>query len=254
MAVPAQDRQTLQQFIDWSLGQGSVAKYNDGQFLGECVSLVNQYCWRVLDVPADSWGHAKDWATNANVAKYFDKVNDLRPGDILVYGSNFGGGYGHIEIYLGSGLVLGQNRDNKRRVGRYRTLPGYTTILRKKGEPMIQDTNQEYGRWVKLGNQIRGRDLSRDEFRKAAVGKEWLTAMEILSDNAEADTATHWQNVGRTAVRDKWDKQIFDLQAENKKLKDQLAAGGIDQATKDKITETNTNVSWIKSLLSRVFK
>lgn len=69
-------------------------------------------------------------------------------------------------------------------------------------EITIHDTDNEYGRWNKLGVQIRGRELSRDEFRAAAVGKTWLQAMEILSDNPEADLATEAQNKGSQAQLD----------------------------------------------------
>jgi hypothetical protein len=124
---------SLQGFVTWALGQKSVAKYNDGQLLGECVSLINQYCWRVLNVPADAWGHAKDWATNKAVLTYFDKVSDIQAGDILVYGSNYGGGLGHIEIALGNGQALFQNRNGNRKVGTGKMIPNPIAILRKKG-------------------------------------------------------------------------------------------------------------------------
>ncbi|WP_160665197.1 M23 family metallopeptidase [Pseudarthrobacter sp. ATCC 49987] len=79
------------------------------------------------------------------------------------------------------------------------------------GEAMIQDTDNEYGRWHKLGYQIRGRNLTREEFRKSAVGRTWLTALEILSDNTESDTATHAQEIGQVAIRDDWAGQIYGL-------------------------------------------
>lgn len=79
------------------------------------------------------------------------------------------------------------------------------------GEEMIQDTDQEYSRWRQLAYQIRGRALSRDEFRQSAVGKTWLNTIEILSDDAEAHIATHAQEVGQVAVRDDWEGQINGL-------------------------------------------
>lgn len=79
-------------------------------------------------------------------------------------------------------------------------------------EPMISDVDNEYGRWNKLFVQIRGRNASRDEFRKAAVGRSWLRAMEILSDDREADQATADGNLGALARRDNWQDQIYSLQ------------------------------------------
>lgn len=129
----------LTQFRDWSLGQGSVPKYNDGNYLGECVSLVNQYCYRVLGVPAGAWGHAYAWGndSNANVRTYFDKVSSIQAGDIIVYGTNFTPTYGHIGIALGGGKLLDQNGRISRKVAIGAIYNGYSTILRRKGAAPI---------------------------------------------------------------------------------------------------------------------
>jgi hypothetical protein len=81
----------------------------------------------------------------------------------------------------------------------------------RKGEPMINDVDNEYWRWAKAAKQIRGRDLSREEFRVAAVGKTWLQAIEILSDSTEADANVDYSQWGRIAKNDGWDKQIHAL-------------------------------------------
>lgn len=99
-------------------------------------------------------------------------------------------------------------------------------------EDMINDVDNEYGRWNKLFYQIRGRNASRDEFRQSAVGQNWLHAMEILSDDAEADNATHAQDVGQVAVRDAWDQQIHTLQ-------DQL------KASQESVTSANDQLNTI---------
>ena len=124
----------FQQFVDWALAQGTVAKYNDGQFAGECVSLINQYCWRVLNVPADAWGHAVDWARNAMPLKYFSVVTGAREGDILVYGGTPTNPYGHIEIKLNDTESLFQNRNYNRRVGYGKSLANPIAVLRLKPE------------------------------------------------------------------------------------------------------------------------
>lgn len=84
-------------------------------------------------------------------------------------------------------------------------------IFKGGSEPMIADADNEYWRWNKLAFQIRGRNFSRDEFRAAAVGRNWLNAMEILSDDGEADRATQAQQVGLVAVNDNWQGQIGNL-------------------------------------------
>lgn len=62
-------------------------------------------------------------------------------------------------------------------------------ILRQaKGvDEMINDSPQEFSRWTKLHEQIRGRKPTHDEFERAALNRTWLQAMEILSDDPEAD-------------------------------------------------------------------
>jgi hypothetical protein len=90
-------------------------------------------------------------------------------------------------------------------------LLGYLRPKNKGDEEMIRDTDNEYARWRQLAYQIRGRALSRDEFRQSAVGKTWLNTIEILSDDAEAHVATHAQEVGQVAIRDDWEGQINSL-------------------------------------------
>lgn len=149
---------TLENFKNESIAQVSVSKYTsnpqlnswkDGGFLGECVSEINQYCWRVLDVPAGSWGDAVDWWTNSTVLTYFDQVTDgsRKDGDILVWGDDpgtFTGRYGHIAISYG-GKILNQNYGNNRKV----TINGFFTggylgALRLKGASMSISKDEAY--------------------------------------------------------------------------------------------------------------
>lgn len=121
--------------------QRSVSKYGgsntwkDGGYLGQCVSLINQYCRRVFGFQPGAWGHAVAWGytTNVNVRKYFNHVTGSpKAGDILVYGATIGNPYGHIEIYLGAGLSLEQNRGYDFKVHVRPRLGGYYRILRRK--------------------------------------------------------------------------------------------------------------------------
>lgn len=96
------------------------------------------------------------------------------------------------------------------------------------GEPMISDADNEYGRWNKLFYQIRGRNATRDEFRKFAVGKTWLRAMEILSDDKEADQSTNAQVVGSRAIAQNWQGQISDLRSQVEKLGERPTQAQLD--------------------------
>lgn len=124
---------TLPEFKNWALQQSQVGKYDDGQYVGECVSLVNQYCYRVLGVPAGAWGHAYAWANDDNPNRqYFDKVGSPQDGDVIVYGTNFTPLFGHIGIFIG-GQLLDQNGHKVQHVAIGVLFKGYNAILRHKG-------------------------------------------------------------------------------------------------------------------------
>lgn len=108
----------------------------------------------------------------------------------------------------------------------------------------IPDQDNYYWRYGQdLAMRLRGRQLSRDEFRKYIVGQTDLRAIEILSDDPEAQTVQHWQDVGQVAVRDKWDEQIYTLL-------DQLKAAQADgTAWKQKAADQDIA---LKSLQSQI--
>lgn len=124
----------LKEFCNWALAQGSVANPEpDNWFKGQCVSLIQQYLYRVFNKPFKAHGNAKAW-TNNYPKDYFNKLDKsiaLQPGDVLVYGANYGGGYGHIALIDAEGNFFDQNGVKKLAVG-YRAKPfaGYVCILR----------------------------------------------------------------------------------------------------------------------------
>ncbi len=142
----------LKEFGDWALREVSVANPPPNyKYKGECVSLIQQLLYRVLNIPFKARGNAKDWATNADVLKYFNKLSSdtrLKKGDILVYGSNYGGGYGHLGFIDANGKYFDQNGINLRKVG-YRDNPfnGYICVLRSKENMRIDDINEF---WVRV--------------------------------------------------------------------------------------------------------
>lgn len=94
---------SLQQFREWAVKNGKVAN-PDGSYKGQCVSLVQQYLVQVFGIPFRARGNAKDF-----VPPGFVRVSSLKPGDIIRYGSNYGGGYGHIGLIDDTGAFLDQN-------------------------------------------------------------------------------------------------------------------------------------------------
>jgi hypothetical protein len=91
------------------------------------------------------------------------------------------------------------------------------------GGNMIPDQDVWHARFNKLTQQIRGRDLPRDEFRRNFVGNESFRMVESLSDDAEADRALNWQTVGRNAVNEDWSGTIRNLQIQLAEVREALA-------------------------------
>ena len=206
----------LSQFTSWSISAGSVGKYDDGQYIGECVSLINQYCWRVLNVPARAWGHAKDWATNKTVRQYFDVVQTSKRGDVLVYGTNAGTIYGHIEIALSGDTTLYQNRSGNRKVGQGKELAiQCIAILRPKNQSAI-DANTTGGSDVETIKSMYWRLLGREadapaitHYQKQVQAKGWEFVYNDLKNSTEGQDDWAWRNPEK--VRN-MEKSIADLQ------------------------------------------
>lgn len=211
----------LAQFVIWSLSAGSVGKYDDGQYVGECVSLINQYCWRVLNIPARAWGHAKDWATNKTVRQYFDIASSSQRGDILVYGTNAGTIYGHIEIALSGNTALYQNRSGNRRVGQGKELNLVClAILRPKNQAPI-NANTTGGSDVETVRSMYQRLLGRaaDDggiatYTKAAQTKGWEFVYNDLKNSKEGQDDWAWRNP----------EKVRSLEAKVNSLQSQLDA------------------------------
>jgi hypothetical protein len=101
---------------------------------------------------------------------------------------------------------------------RYRTIPlnRVAGLLRKKGNNVagIPDSDNWFWRMDQLMYDIRGRNITREEFRKNFVGVEPFHMVEIIQDSPEKDRARVWQQIGETAQRDNWQGQIQTLQAQ----------------------------------------
>lgn len=278
--------ETLEQFANntATTPPKSYGNFNGG-FVGECVSYVQQYMIRCLGISPGGWGNAVDYWTkpNPNFAKHFTRIGADKPmqdGDIIVWQGDARSGvshYGHIAIAY-KGQVLQQNWS-----GRYVTinnmftagLLGYWRPKNKGGEEMINDKDNEFWRWQKLGYQIRGRNLSRAEFREAAVGRTWLKALEILSDDDEANTATWAQEVGQYAIANSWEdliksnhaalaaereksvglvKNVSDLTARLQEAKGKLAAFEAEAAEPDLVAKAQAEIDRLEAELAAAEK
>lgn len=130
----------LKEFGDWALAQESVANPPpNNKYKGQCVSLIQQYLYRVFGIPFQAHGNAKDWAYN--IPDGFTKVSGIpQKGDIIVYGANYpgSGGYGHIGFMDYNYKFFEQNGAKSLAVSYRDTIPsGYIAILRPNNQDKL---------------------------------------------------------------------------------------------------------------------
>ena len=228
----ARTKQEVRNFLNSQVGQRVNAKA--GIYSGQCASLIKALLeFLGAPDPYAARGHAKDYgdtllrqgiATNAR--GWLNVVVNRGMGVI--------GGvtYGHIWIDLAGEANFEQNgaralctTKNTKPISQGQQIINLDKWI---GEEMtIPDADNYYWRYgQKLATFVRGRQLSRDEFRRYIAGQSDLRAVEILSDDPEADRTQQAQEVGQLAIRDKWQQQIYDLQASlnGRPTPEQLAA------------------------------
>lgn len=103
---------SLDEFIKNTKGKKIDVPWSNGKLKGQCVSLIQQYINQCLNQPMKARGNAKDWIYSYPNEKLGKIVTTKRRGDILVWGSKYGNGYGHIAIYLGNNQIYDQNNLN----------------------------------------------------------------------------------------------------------------------------------------------
>ena len=119
----------LREFEKWALEQKSVGNPTPEQsYNGECVSLVQQYLYKVYGIPFKPRGNAKDWA-NVEIQGFtkYNANNNLKAGDIVIYDN---GKFGHMGIVTADGKLLQQNKDGNRIITVTNVMPGYIKIQR----------------------------------------------------------------------------------------------------------------------------
>ena len=89
---------------------------------------------------------------------------------------------------------------------------------------MIPDLDNYYARYRKAMKYIRGRDMSRTEFRNNFVGNGHLTMLETMLDNSEASKWYAMGQLGLKASTDNWQDQIKTLLALTKALQGENTA------------------------------
>lgn len=242
---------TLNEFTNWALAQGSVGKATDGGYVGECVSLINQYLSKVHGINAGAWGHAKAWADPSNpIRQWFTPVSRSQAGDI---GVSTAGTYGHIWIYRDSD-ILEQNGRVARRV----TISpdrNATVILRPKaGMPKPQGVDMINADQVKdLYRVFLGREASQQE-ANSWVG-DWARAFYGIKDSAEGQ-AYRAKQAAEKAVAEAQRGELADARAKlseaQKALETERAKATEDTKTLDQGAAAAQGFwAFIQSLLTR---
>lgn len=87
----------------------------DGVAGAQCVDLIKIYLKECFGINAGAWGNAVDYWNNINrpgMSEVFTRIPNTRSlvverGDIVVWNTNVGGGYGHVAVGLGIGDING---------------------------------------------------------------------------------------------------------------------------------------------------
>ena len=216
---------TLAEFGDWGLEQGSVANPPpNNKYKGQCVSLVQQYLYRVFSKPFKAYGNAKDWENNYP-KDYFEKLgasSKLQKGDVLIYGANYGGGYGHMGLIDVNDKFYDQNGVKKLAIG-YRDKPftGYVCILRPKDQEKL-GLDQEYVIGKTYTTQV---DLKVRSSASAKNTSNWKKVKDLTEDGKKNATST---NLNDNAVLKTGTKvSLLELKEENGNIWGKIPSGWI---------------------------
>ena len=169
----------LAEFENWALAQKSVANPEpNNKYKGECVSLIQQYLNKVFGKEFKPYGNAKDWENNYP-KEYFNKLSvkeKLQSGDVLVYGSNYGKGYGHIGLIDVNMKFLDQNGVKKEEVA-YQNEPfkDYKCVLRPKNQEALGIYKFIVSQNYTIQVNLKVRD-------GAGIDKRWKLKSELTND------------------------------------------------------------------------
>lgn len=245
-------------YVDW-----------DGVYGAQCFDLVNKWSTYLGYRPFTGlYAYGIIDQTQGNYTKILNSPTAVpQAGDIIVWNSRYGGGYGHTAIASGIGDTnFFESFDQNYPTGSpahlvrhsYDGVIGWLRpnklITGDNNMAVIGSGDNWYARLSKLHEQVRGRPLGRDVFN-SFVGKDLLTYVEAVSDDPEADAVQNYQNVGAVAVKDNWQQQIYTLQkqfADATKIANDLqarlvASENTTKALTEKVEALNKKVAELDS-------
>jgi len=132
---------SLEKFIKDNTGKRLAVPWG---YKGECVSLAQVYLHDCLGYAYKARGNAKNWVNTLKSAGIAKKATGKpQRGDIIVYGSSYGGGYGHLGVADGKGNMFDQNNTMGGRKDKSAGLIkifGTYTIMRPVKKPPVDAT------------------------------------------------------------------------------------------------------------------
>ena len=126
-------------------------------FRGQCVSLVQRYLNECLGYEMHPRGNAKAWVDtlkNEGIARAVS--GPAQAGDIIVYGSAYGGGYGHIAVALGNGKMFDQNNtSHDNGAAGITNIFGSYTIMRPYKKPPVDNPGEAVDQILHKGSKVK---------------------------------------------------------------------------------------------------
>lgn len=270
--------------VNWLNAQVGQYKDFDGQYGAQCVDLFNFYYQYITgrNPYGDGYGvpGAKDlW----NVAtSRFTKIGDSpslvpQPGDILIYGASWGGGYGHVEMVVGTDskgcTIVGNNLVGNPRlpVARtYRTwaqMRGLIGVMRFNGFNQgdeIMNTDEDvilaYNNFRIDGNPLGTPNAGEIAFWRGKSFRDILRAAragEVVARNAQFKALQNFHAVWSPKLDElnsrtpkaEYEKVVTEYKTELKALQDKLAEElakppEIQTVTETVVEKVNVPLSW----------
>lgn len=216
----------------------------DGNLTGQCVTLNKWFLHEMTDVPLPFSARGDARYVGRTLVNQGHAVQvpyeQRKRGDFAVFEY---GTYGHIGVLLDQDRIFEQNVNvggvarrlvdgayvYASRIGRLSETwrPVRATIYRIKSyredDDMIVGKDVGYDALNRLHHQIVGNWNMSKAYWDSIQGRKFSDLMIEWSNHPAAETAIQQQVVGENAIKDRWDQQIYSLQAELKKATDALA-------------------------------
>ena len=193
LAVSVSQERTRDEAIAWVYAQEGKGLDYDGAYGNQCVDLIKYY-YDYFGVASYARGNGCDYVTNAlpdgwSRIQYYSGFRP-EPGDIAVWGTNYGQGYGHVSIVLSAGssnfVSMDQNWGAKycKQVTHAYNIWGVIRPKYKDADPYINvDTNF----YAYIINSASGKHITRNDAGEVFVWSETGDANQVWYFERQGD-------------------------------------------------------------------